>query len=452
MKLRTFPMAVILFLALVLALPQGASAEAVGHLTQVQGRVDLLKGGKLPANPVKVGDAVAEGDVLRAKSLSKAQITFVDNTTLTMSPESRIAIEKYMFDPAKGKRSAVVQLFQGMVLAVVSKIYQTEQPDFVVKTHTAIMGIRGTEVGIRLAPNSSQFLNFQGLTRVCSNFPEIPGCVNLKTMEATEVLFGKTPMMKYEIFHEDQKFFMNQMNVAALKPQAQGAVCSAGSPANACAPGATVATGASAATSAGAGVGSGSSNSAASSGGSFTGGGGAVIVVPQLTQVTQVVQQPTLQTFTFTQTYSSLTYQMTSNQNPVVINQTTFPAYTVATYLNLTSGSGTRTGVYLGSFTSSFNIVATATTGTFATYSTGTFSVPNTNTLNNATFTVSGIPGQQLSGTMTMYANTGGGTVFSLSGPVTLQPNGKLDFTTNGTLAVGGTKGTTTGTWTQVAK
>ncbi|MFH1594984.1 MAG: FecR family protein, partial [Pseudomonadota bacterium] len=180
MNLRTFPMAVILFLALVLALPQGASAEAVGHLTQVQGRVDLLKGGKLPATPVKVGDGVEEGDVLRAKSLSKAQITFVDQTTLTMSPESRIAIEKFMFDGAKGKRNAVLQMFQGLALFVVSKIHQTEQPDFVVKTHTAIMGIRGTEVGIRLQPNESTFLTFSGLIRVSSNFAEISGYVDGK--------------------------------------------------------------------------------------------------------------------------------------------------------------------------------------------------------------------------------------------------------------------------------
>jgi hypothetical protein len=129
MKLRTFQMAVILFLSLVLALPQGASAEAVGRLTEVQGRVDLLKGGKLPATPVKVGDTVEPGDVLRAKSQSKAQITFLDNTTLAMSPESRIAIDEFVFDPAKQKRSAMLQVFYGAVLAVVSKIYQTEQPD-----------------------------------------------------------------------------------------------------------------------------------------------------------------------------------------------------------------------------------------------------------------------------------------------------------------------------------
>ena len=294
MNLRTFPIAVILFLALVLALPQGASAEAVGHFTQVQGRVDLLKGGKLPANPVKEGDEVAVGDVLRAKSLSKAQITFVDQTTLTISPESRIAIEEYMFDPAKGKRSAVLQLFQGMVLAVVSKIYQTEQPDFVVKTNTAIMGIRGTEVGIRLTPNSSQFLNFQGLTRVSSNFAEVRGHVDLQAWEGTEVLSGKTPMIKYDIFPEDRKLFMMQMTPNPSVGRT-GHVAGAGS------------RGASARE----GLGSDSNALGNNPAGSGTPGGG-ITIVPQIPQLTQVAQAPTLQTFSFTSQYFSSYYSMVS--------------------------------------------------------------------------------------------------------------------------------------------
>ncbi len=38
----------------------------------------------------------------------------MDNTVLTISPESRIAIEDYMVDMSKSKRSAVLQLFQGL--------------------------------------------------------------------------------------------------------------------------------------------------------------------------------------------------------------------------------------------------------------------------------------------------------------------------------------------------
>ena len=139
---------IILAIGLLLAWPSLSPAEVVGHLTQIQGRVELLKGGKLPAAEAKAQDGVEPGDVLRTKSFSRAQIAFLDNTTVTISPESRIAIEEYRFDPGKGKRSAVLQLFQGLAHFVVSQVYKVQEPDFIVKTHTAAMGVRGTDVGI----------------------------------------------------------------------------------------------------------------------------------------------------------------------------------------------------------------------------------------------------------------------------------------------------------------
>ncbi len=150
-----------------------AQADVVGHLTQVEGRVDILRGGQLPAIPVKLNDGVQTGDVLRTKSLSKAQITFIDNSTLTISPESRVGIEAYMFDSSKNKRNAVVQLFQGLAHVAVSKIFKAAEPDFVVKTQTAIMGVRGTDFGVRIYPNSSDVLNFEGLLQVGNRLPEV---------------------------------------------------------------------------------------------------------------------------------------------------------------------------------------------------------------------------------------------------------------------------------------
>jgi hypothetical protein len=202
---------ILLWLALSLLLPTASPAAVVGRLTQVEGEVTLLKKGKLPAIPLKPNDGVETGDVIRTKSLSKAQITFVDDTVLTIAPGSRIAIAKYMV--ASGKRNAVLQMFRGVALAVVSKIFKANEPDFMVRTNTAIMGVRGTKVGLRLYPNFSEILTFQGHTEVRNRFPEIPGTVQLKDGQGTRVTRGLPPTKHFKVSEQDFKQFMNQLSV-----------------------------------------------------------------------------------------------------------------------------------------------------------------------------------------------------------------------------------------------
>jgi hypothetical protein len=226
-----FKQSVLMFFVVMLTCSVAAGADVVGRLTQVEGRVDLLRDGNLPAVAVKVDDTVGSGDVIRTKSMSRAQITFIDNSTLTISPESRIAIAEFKFDAAQKKRSAVLEIFRGLALAVVSNIIKVEEPDFVIKTHTAIVGVRGTEFGIRLSPNSSTIMNFMGETQVGNIFPEVSRLflkafkvafsfgwnngsnrwVLLKAMQGTTVGLNLPPTKPFTITREDQMQFMRQL-------------------------------------------------------------------------------------------------------------------------------------------------------------------------------------------------------------------------------------------------
>jgi hypothetical protein len=220
-----------------------AQADAVGRLTQVEGRVDILRAGKLPAIPVKMNDEVQTGDILRTKSKSKAQVTFIDSSTLTIAPESRVGIESYMFNASQNKRNAVVELFQGLAQVAVSKIFKATEPDFVVKTKTAIMGVRGTDFGIRIHPSSSDILNFEGLLQVGNILPEVsqlfrrafavaysfgpPGAggkrwVFLKTMQGTSVGFRKLPSPVFTVTPAMKSSFMEMFSTLGSKDSAGG--------------------------------------------------------------------------------------------------------------------------------------------------------------------------------------------------------------------------------------
>ncbi|OGR27233.1 MAG: hypothetical protein A2139_12645 [Desulfobacca sp. RBG_16_60_12] len=251
MKLRQVFRATVAVLVLVLACSSGVGAEVVGRLSQLEGRVDILKGGNLPATPAKVEDAVESKDVIRTKSLSKAQITFIDNSIINLSPDSRIVIEEYHFEPGSGKRLAVLELFRGLAHVVVNKIFSVDNPDFIVKTHTAVTGVRGTDFGIRLQPNASTILNFKGLTQVANIFPEVgnlnrrafkvafafgpPGSHNsvlLKDMQGTMVGRGLPPTLPFTVTAEDQKQFMNQLSYGLLSREKEQGSGSSGSSAD----------------------------------------------------------------------------------------------------------------------------------------------------------------------------------------------------------------------------
>gem|GEM_PF-1064159 len=143
-------------------------AAPVGTFIKVEGKVEVLRQGKPPAVPAKVQGGVELGDQVRTKSQSRAQIRFVDDTVVTLSPGSSILIEDYLYDGSKGTRQATLNLFRGLAYTVVNQILQTEKPDFVFKTHTAVLGVRGTRFFTLVGARYTGGYNEQGEVEMAS--------------------------------------------------------------------------------------------------------------------------------------------------------------------------------------------------------------------------------------------------------------------------------------------
>ena len=191
--------AIFVLALLSLAIAAGAQAAVVGRFTQVDGQVDLLKQGKTPAAPARVNDGVESGDVIRTKSKAKAQIKFVDDSLVTLAPESRMAVADYVFDAAKGERRAVLRFFRGVIHTVVTRVLKAQEPDFLMETHTSVTGVRGTETYTVLLPSSTGAYLINGLLEVRSNNPKILEIVLLKAMQFSVVPLGQPPRMAQTI-------------------------------------------------------------------------------------------------------------------------------------------------------------------------------------------------------------------------------------------------------------
>jgi hypothetical protein len=147
---------VLLFVALCLVMVPISvlkAAEPVGKFSQMEGIVDVMRGGAMPAIPVKVGDPIFEKDIIRTKSNSKAEIIFIDGNTIKISQRSRIDIDEYLV--GENKSSEILKLQRGRVEANVPDknakriSVSPKAHKFEIHTPCAVTGVRSTKYWAR---------------------------------------------------------------------------------------------------------------------------------------------------------------------------------------------------------------------------------------------------------------------------------------------------------------
>ncbi len=137
MKRLTKIFGILVILTILLSLPFTVLAAPVGKVSSLEGNVDITAGAK--ARDAKLGDAVNAGDILRAKSKSRAEITFLDGNILRLAENTRVRITDYQ--PGEGK-TTTLDLFRGKTQNIVAGL--SKDARYEIKTPTAIVGVRGT--------------------------------------------------------------------------------------------------------------------------------------------------------------------------------------------------------------------------------------------------------------------------------------------------------------------
>lgn len=98
-----------------------ALAQVAGKFTVVKGRVDVLKVDIIRGEPVKRGDMLFEGDIVRTKSDGYAEIELIDGSKLKLAPKGRLQISKMLLNKDGSRNSSVINLFKGKLRSIVSK-------------------------------------------------------------------------------------------------------------------------------------------------------------------------------------------------------------------------------------------------------------------------------------------------------------------------------------------
>jgi hypothetical protein len=133
---------------IVLTPPLAACADAqdlsrAGSVNAVENDADIVSA----TGTVKavIGTDVNMKDELRTGPNARLQVTFRDNTVLTLGENASVVVDTYVYDPDKSTGEAVLQATRGAFRFVTGRLKELKQKKIAVSTPFADIGIRGTE-------------------------------------------------------------------------------------------------------------------------------------------------------------------------------------------------------------------------------------------------------------------------------------------------------------------
>jgi len=124
-----------------------AAGDPAGVVRTATGKAFVVRGeNTLPAAP---GTKLFVGDTLETGAPGSLGVILRDNSTLSLGPDSRLVIRRFLFSPAEGKTGLLARLSRG-TMAFVSGLLGKLAPESVrFETPTASIGIRGTYFAVK---------------------------------------------------------------------------------------------------------------------------------------------------------------------------------------------------------------------------------------------------------------------------------------------------------------
>jgi FecR-like protein len=118
---------------------QGAG-DQIGQVATLQGSATVARGG--PAVALRVNDFILKNDALETGVSSTLGVTFDDETTFSLSANTRITINEFVYQQGGSGNAALFTVARGTAAFLASKVASTG--DMKIATPIATMGIRGT--------------------------------------------------------------------------------------------------------------------------------------------------------------------------------------------------------------------------------------------------------------------------------------------------------------------
>ena len=198
------PLMLLMGVALAVFARAESAQAACGTVEVSKGDVKIISGQTKQAAAAAVGAKICSGDTITAAADSRAKLKMEDGNELNISPDSKIVLEQYQFNPAENKKKVLLNVLQGKVRAATKQenMYNDKSKDgqdntFQVRTKSAVAGVRGTDflTGFNPSTGKSEVVTFKGTVAVGQPGPggQMLNPVSVGAGQKTEASSGQPP-------------------------------------------------------------------------------------------------------------------------------------------------------------------------------------------------------------------------------------------------------------------
>lgn len=146
-----------------MALPAWAAAEPVGSAVRVSGEAHADGVALAPGTPF------GSGAVLTTGGGARLEVVFTDGTNLILGERARLAVERYVYDPAARSGEARLRASDGAFLVSSGAVATLPGRPLSVATPVAIIGVRGTRFWGGPLDNALDVLVLDGAVTVAND-------------------------------------------------------------------------------------------------------------------------------------------------------------------------------------------------------------------------------------------------------------------------------------------
>jgi len=116
-----------------------ASAASVGTITRLENQAQINSA------TASVGSSVQINDELRTGAKSRLEVTFRDNTKLTLGESARVVVDRFVYNPSESKGELALSTSKAAFRMATGKLGAMRDKNISVSTPGAALAVRGTD-------------------------------------------------------------------------------------------------------------------------------------------------------------------------------------------------------------------------------------------------------------------------------------------------------------------